>query len=88
VLVQWSILQSGPSADIMRSRILGWNRAGSGRTKITTKEKLGIRAMGREVIEGKEFYELREPENSYRADFGLENDGLRQENKYFWDLSV
>jgi len=53
-----------------------------------TKEKLGTRAMGREVIEGKEFYELREPETSYRADFGLENDGLRQENKYFWDLSV
>ena len=53
-----------------------------------TKEKLGIRAMGREVIGGNEFYELREPETSYKTDFGLENDGLGQENKYFWDLSV
>jgi hypothetical protein len=43
--------------------------------------------MGREVIGADEFYELREPETSYKADFGLENDGLRQENSYFWDLS-
>jgi putative transposase len=53
-----------------------------------TKEKLGIRAMGREVIGADEFYELREPETSYKAGFGLENDGLRQENSYFWDQSV
>jgi len=51
------------------------------------KERLGIRAMGREVIGANEYYELREPETSYKADFGLENDGLRQENSYFWDLS-
>jgi len=53
-----------------------------------TKEKLGIRAMGREVIGADEFYELREPETSYKADFGLENAGLRQQNSYFWDLSI
>jgi putative transposase len=53
-----------------------------------TKEKLGIRAMGREVIGAGEFYELREPEISYGANFGHENDDLRQENTYFWDISL
>jgi REP element-mobilizing transposase RayT len=53
-----------------------------------TKEKLGIRAAGREVIGGNESYELRESETPYKADFGHENGGLRQENGYFWDLSV
>jgi hypothetical protein len=53
-----------------------------------TKEKLGIRAMGREVIGANEFYELREPETSYEADFGHENADLRQENTYFWDASL
>ena len=43
--------------------------------------------MGREVIGADEFYELREPETSYKADFGLENDGLSQENNYFWEVS-
>ena len=52
-----------------------------------TKERLGIRAMGREVIGTNEYYELREPETSYKADFGQENDGLSQENRYFVDLS-
>jgi putative transposase len=40
------------------------------------------------AIGADEFYELREPETSYKADFGLENAGLSQQNSYFWDLSV
>jgi REP element-mobilizing transposase RayT len=52
-----------------------------------TKEKLGIRAMGREVIGEGESYKLREPETSYEANFGHENADLRQENTYFWDES-
>ena len=51
------------------------------------KGNLGIRAMGREVIGVNGSYELREPETSYKADFGQENDGLRQENTYVVDLS-
>jgi hypothetical protein len=51
-----------------------------------TKEKLGIRATGREVIRGTESYELREPETPYKPDFSYENEGLKQENRYFWDL--
>jgi REP element-mobilizing transposase RayT len=53
-----------------------------------TKERLGIRAMGREVVGMGESYELREPEASYEAHFGHENDDLRQENTYFWDVSL
>jgi hypothetical protein len=53
-----------------------------------TKEKLGIRVMGREVKRAGESYELREPEISYEANFGHENDDLRQENTYFWDVSL
>ena len=52
------------------------------------KEKLGIRAVGREVIGENESYELREPQTSYEANFGHENDDLRQENIYFWDVSL
>jgi hypothetical protein len=53
-----------------------------------TKEKLGIRAMGRELMEAGESYELREPEISYEADIGHENDDLRRENTYFWNVSL
>jgi hypothetical protein len=53
-----------------------------------TKEKLRIRAMGREVIEAGESYELREPGISYEANFRHENDDLRQENTHFWNVSL
>jgi len=49
------------------------------------KEKLGIRALGREVIEVKGVCELRETLAPYGADFGMENEALRQENTYYWD---
>ena len=53
-----------------------------------TKEKLGTKAMGREVMGANGSYELREPETPYKADFGLENEGLSQENTFYWDVSV
>jgi hypothetical protein len=53
-----------------------------------TKEKLGIKAMGREVIGASGSYELREPEIPYEAHFSPENDDLRQENAFFWDEST
>ena len=52
-----------------------------------TKEKLGIKAMGREVIGANGSYELREPETAYGPGFGSENEDLRQENAFYWDLS-
>ena len=53
-----------------------------------TKEKLGIRAIGREVIGADGSYELRDPEIPYKAVFGPQNDDLREENAFFWELSV
>jgi putative transposase len=50
-----------------------------------TKERLGIKAVGREVMGKEGFYELRESEVSYGANFGRENRDLRQENAFSWD---
>lgn len=50
-----------------------------------TKEKLGIKGKGREVIGGDGSYELRESAAPYRAIFGNENGGLRLQNEYFWN---
>jgi putative transposase len=42
----------------------------------STKQKLGARAKGREVVEAGSGYQLREPQVSYSASFGLENDDI------------
>ena len=33
------------------------------------------------------FYGLRDPETPYEVDFGTENDDLREENGFYWDVS-
>jgi hypothetical protein len=53
-----------------------------------TKERLGIKAIGREVIGSNGIYELREPGVSYNANFDPENGDLRHENAFYWDISV
>jgi len=53
-----------------------------------TKERLGIKAVGREVMGDSGSYELREPEVSYEANFDPENGDLRQENAFYWDEST
>jgi len=53
-----------------------------------TKVELGIKAIGREVMEADGVYELREGDVSYNPDFGGENSGLRVENSYFWNLTI
>jgi hypothetical protein len=50
------------------------------------REKLGIRAAGREIIESGASHELREPSVSYNYDFGVKNGTLSPENTYFWDF--
>jgi hypothetical protein len=50
-----------------------------------TKQKLGIRAKGRKLIEAVEAYQVGEPQVSYLSNFGLENDDTGAENTYFWD---
>jgi putative transposase len=51
------------------------------------KEKLGAKAMWREIVGANGYYELREPMVPYEADFEPKNDGLRPENSLFWDIS-
>ena len=50
-----------------------------------TKEKLGFKAKGREVVGGDGGYVLREPPAPYNSILGDENEALRPENAYFWD---
>ena len=51
-----------------------------------TRQELGIRATGRKVVEAGPSYQLREPQVSNLANFGLENDDIGAENTYFWDV--
>jgi len=52
------------------------------------KEKLGARAMWREIAGTKGSYELRESAATYEPVFAPENAGLRAENAFFWDTSL
>jgi putative transposase len=52
-----------------------------------TKEKLGFKARGREVIEVNGSYELRESLTPYKGILGDENVVLRPENECFWEDS-
>jgi len=55
---------------------------------ISGSSLLGIKAIGRGVMEADGVYELREGDFSYSPDFGGENSGLRVENSYFWNQSI
>jgi len=48
-----------------------------------TKEKLGIKAKGREMVGEHGSYALRESPAPYDGILGYENDALRPENAYF-----
>jgi putative transposase len=50
-----------------------------------TKEKLGFKAKGREVIGGAGSYELKESPALYKGILVRENVPLRLENEYFWE---
>ena len=52
-----------------------------------TKEKLGFKARGREVIGRDGRYELTESPASYKGIFGHENAVLRPKNEYPWETS-
>ncbi len=51
----------------------------------TTKRQLGIRAMGRKVIDSQGLCELRESEAAYKVNFAHENRGIDVYNAYFWN---
>ena len=52
-----------------------------------TKEKLGFKAKGREVIGRDGRYQLREPRAPYKGIIGHENAVLRPQNEYPWENS-
>jgi hypothetical protein len=52
----------------------------------TVREKLGIRAAGRDIIASSDSHELREPGVSYSYDFAVKNGTLSSQNTYFWDF--
>ena len=52
------------------------------------KEKLGSKAMWREMAGVNGSYELREPPAAYEAVFDAQNGDLRQKNTFFWDISI
>jgi hypothetical protein len=53
-----------------------------------TKEKLGIRAKGRKVVETGDNFELRESPAPYKDISGHENEAIRLQNEYYWENSV
>jgi hypothetical protein len=50
-----------------------------------TKEKLGFKAKGREVVGKDGSFELKEPPTAYGGILRHENDFLRPQNQYFWE---
>jgi putative transposase len=50
-----------------------------------TKEKLGDKAKGRNIVTHDENYSLKEAHSSYNAVFDTKKDLLRAENTYFWN---
>jgi len=53
-----------------------------------TKDKLGIKAKGREVVCEEGSYALRESPAPYSSILGHENDDLSPENAYFWEHNL
>ena len=50
------------------------------------KERLGVRAQGREVRAAADAYVLNEPEATYTTNSGGENGVLRFQNAHFWNV--
>jgi hypothetical protein len=63
-----------------------WLAVGSEAFVTATKEQLGFKVKGREVVENDGGYEPRESSMSYSGHFGPENEVLRTQNGYLWEL--
>ncbi|MCG6535228.1 MAG: hypothetical protein L7F78_11155 [Syntrophales bacterium LBB04] len=51
------------------------------------KTLLGIRAKGRDIIEGAGGYQLREEAAPYKPLFEAKKDDIGYENTYFWNVN-
>lgn len=52
----------------------------------TFKEKLGVRAKGRKIIESDEGFQLREEMAAYIANYDQENGNIGLKNTHLWDI--
>jgi hypothetical protein len=52
------------------------------------KEKLGLKAMRREIAGANGSYEIGEPPVAYDHVFDAPNGDLRQKNAFFWEISI
>ena len=48
------------------------------------KAIMGVSAVGRNCVPAGDSYQLREPQASYNADFGVENGNIEPENTFEW----
>ena len=54
----------------------------------SVRKLLGIRAKGRDVIEGSKGYQLREEAGDYRALFEAKNSDIGLDNAYLWNINA
>ena len=53
----------------------------------TIKDKLGILAKGRKILENDGGFQLREEVGTYIANFDIKNDDIGAQNAYYWDIN-
>ena len=51
------------------------------------KERLGILARGRKILETNDGFELREDVEGYIANSDIKNDDIAPQNTYFWNIN-
>ena len=84
------LVSEGLEKEKYRERQSCWSESlafGSERFVREVKERLGVRAMWREIARANGSYELREPATAYGPIFVAEDAGLRAEKAFFWDKS-
>jgi len=60
---------------------------GSAEFVLRTQAALGLRGRNRDIVKSEDAYLLREAEESYSSDFGVENQAIGSKNVHFLDLS-
>ena len=77
-------------AGIFRQRQSQWTESiavGSRSFTEMIKEKLGILAKGRKILENEAGFQLRESMGTYIANFDGKKDDIGAQNAYYWDLN-
>ena len=77
-------------AGIFRQRQSQWTESiavGSRSFTEMIKEKLGILAKGRKILENEAGFQLRESMGTYIANFDGKKDDIGAQNVYYWDLN-